>query len=110
MNAAPYPGLPAAWVDVLQRRAPNIAREFLADAQRYLADGGSERVPKGREAETLKNLVFAYFEPAQRDTVLYDLAIAGLRSAATRPAMAAGVVAVAGAAVVGLAVSRRRRS
>lgn len=109
MKVASYPGLPAAWVDVLQRRAPAVAREFLADAQRYLAEGGSERVPIGREAETLKNLVFAHLEPALRDAVLYDLAILSLRTAVPQAATAMGLVALAGAAAVGLAVTRRRR-
>lgn len=101
--------LPFAWAIVLQRRAPAVAREFLADARRYLVDGGPERVPAGREAETLKNLIFAYLEPAQHEAVLYDLAVASLHQADPKPASVAGLVALGGAAAVGLALARRRR-
>jgi hypothetical protein len=109
MTVSHNSGLPAAWTQVLERRAPAVAQAFLADAHRYLADGGPERVPPGREAETLKNLVFAYMEPGQHDAVLYDLAVAALHQATPKPASVAGLVALGGAVVAGLALARRRR-
>jgi hypothetical protein len=101
-------GLPPAWTVVLQQRAPAVATEFLADARRYLVDGSRDRVPAGREAETLKNLVFAYLEPAQHEAVLYDLAVASLHQAEPQHVGVAGLVALGGAAV-GLALALRRR-
>ena len=110
MTVATYPGLPSAWIEVLQRRAPAAASEFLADARRYLAEDGAERVPRGREAETLKNLVFAYIEPSQHDAVIYELAVASLRSGEARPAgQLSGLAALGGAAIIGIAIARRRR-
>jgi hypothetical protein len=59
-------------------------------------------------SQTLKNLLHAYLEPAEYDAVLYELAASSLareRSAAT----GAGLAALGGAALAGLALVRSRR-
>jgi hypothetical protein len=109
MTASRQPAIPPAWAAVLERQAPAVAREFLADVRRYLAEGAPERVPGNREAETLKNIIFAYLEPAQHEAVLYDLAVASLHQTEPRPAGVAGLVALGGAAAVGIVLASRRR-
>jgi hypothetical protein len=65
--------LPIAWEQTLERyAAPGQAQAFLSDARRYLAAESGERVPSGREAENLRNLVYAYVEPAHRETALLE--------------------------------------
>jgi hypothetical protein len=83
---------------------------LLLDASRYLSADAPERVPAGREAETLRNLLHVYLQPAEREAVLYELAVASL-GAAPRDAAGtgAGLFALGSAAVLGLALARSRR-
>jgi hypothetical protein len=101
--------LPAAWIQAVRRHALEPrAQSFLMEASRYLSQSSADRVPPGREAETLKNLLHAYLQPAEHDAVLHELAASSLareRSAAT----GAGLAALGGAALAGLALVRSRR-
>ena len=109
MAIAEHQGLPAAWAEAVQRHAPARAPTFLADASRYLAANSPDRVPAGREAETLKNILFADFdEPAQREAVLYDLALASLRPREVRTTPgAAALAALGGLIAAGVVLTRR---
>ena len=109
MAIADQDRVPPAWVDLLQRHAPGVANDFLADVRRYLTDG-ADRVPRGREAETLKNIVHAYIEdPANQEALLYDLALASLVQGRDRRVNLAGIVAAGSVTALGLALARRSR-
>lgn len=100
--------LPAGWEEILRRYAAQSQSEaFVRDARRYLAPGSPERATPAHEAETLRNLVYAYVEPTQREAALLELATAGSAPSTTGPL--AGLLALGGAAVVGLALRRIRR-
>ena len=102
--------LPPAWEDILKRyAAPSQAEAFLRDARRYLAPGSPERVAPAHEAETLRNLVYAYVEPAQREAALLELATVGGGFSRSTIGPLAGLLALGGAVLSALALKRIRR-
>jgi hypothetical protein len=110
MIAVPQGVLPAEWQRVLERRAqPTQLQDLLIHAQRYLGLGSPDRVPDGMEAATLKNLLFVYFEPAEREATLYDLAVLSFARRDTQPLVASGVLGLGGLVLAAAALARRKR-
>jgi ferric-dicitrate binding protein FerR (iron transport regulator) len=110
MTETQHAGLPSAWERILQRyAAPEQAQSLLHDAWRYLASDSPEHVPAGQEAETLKNLVYAYVEPARREAALSELAVAAPARSKASSNAAAALLALGSAAVAGIALWRIRR-
>jgi hypothetical protein len=110
MIAVPQGVLPIEWLRVLEQRTePTQFQDLLIHAQRYLGQGSSDRVPLSREAETLKNLLFVYFEPAEREATLYDLAVLSLARRDAQPLVASGVLGLGSLVLAAVAIARRKR-
>ena len=66
--------LPPAWEAIFGRRAaPGQAAAMIADARRYLGLNSPERVADLRTVDTLRNLVHAYVEDADREAALLEI-------------------------------------
>lgn len=102
--------LPPAWEAIFGRRAARgQAAAMIADARRYLGLNSPERVSDLRTVDTLRNLVHAYVEDADREAALLELAVARAFERPSQGAAATALAALAGTAVVGVLVLRASR-
>lgn len=112
MKTAESAVLPFSWVRALQNHAPSAASDFLTDVGRYLLRDSPERVPQGREVETLRNLLAAYLTSTQAEAVLHEVAISSLRpaqSAESSALPATGLLAIGSMVATAVVLARQRR-
>lgn len=102
--------LPAAWLQALQRHAsPAQLAPILQLAKRYLAHDSAERVPLGREPETLENVLHMYLPETLQAAVYRDVAMQTLTPAPSRRSGGGAALAALGtASAIAILATRRR--
>jgi hypothetical protein len=112
MSAATHQlGLPSGWTQAVRRYAAEPrAESFLLEASRFLSPGSPERVPPGRGAETLANLLHAYLQPPEREAVLYELAAISIAQPSPESrSVAPALLLLGGTTALGLLLTRSKR-